>query len=338
MLEHYWDRDWDSFVSHRSQFEYLGQKLLADRLIFFDDAYLQLNHGTDHAVQAISDSVTKTKRFPVLCLDGNPHPFEKYYNELCQCLDPNTFFVFHPDIRNEISTQINVAPWPSWLFYQQQVEDAQRGRAKKYRISFLSGSSRYHRIKLLYDIRPYISNQDVIIVNKIGDFFNSVPGNSLLPEQAQQWWNDLPYANRTEFCDYIGNGNVPPDNMNHISHPAYSACVNITGETVNDQQVLLSEKTWKAYQSGCLVINFGPADATTALKSFGFEIWDQFDQPGSYKYKTDLVIELMKRDDIEHLYQQNLPMIQHNTELFNSQHLLKTIATPAIEKLNNLLL
>lgn len=337
MLEHYWNRDWDSPVSHRSQFEYLEQQLLADCLVFFDDAYLQLNHGPARAVQIITDTVEQTSRFPVLCLDGNPCQFEKYYSELCEHLDPRSFFVFHPDIRNELSTQINVAPWPSWLFYQQQVQDAQKGRTKTHRVSFLSGSARYHRIKLFYDIRPYISNQDVIVVNKIGDFFGNIPKYTLLPAQAQQWWNDLPYANRTEFCDYTGNGDVPPDNQNHISHPAYSACVNITGETVNDQQVLLSEKTWKAYQSGCLVINFGPSESTNALKTFGFEIWEQFDQPGTHEHKTNLIIELMKRDDIEHLYQQNLPMIQHNTELFNSRRLLETIANPAIEKLNNLL-
>jgi hypothetical protein len=337
MLEHYWDRDWNSSVSHRSQFNHLGVESLASRLVFFDDAYLQLNHGPARAVQVITDAVAKTGRFPVLCLDGNPHPFEKYYSELCEHLDPESFFVFHPDIRQEISTQINVAPWPSWLFYQQQVQDVQQGQPKIHRVSFLSGSSRYHRIKLFYDIRPYISNQDVIVVNKIGDFFSTIPGDVLLPSQAQQWWNDLPYSNRPEFYDYTGNGKVSIPKDNHIFHPAYSACVNISGETVNDQQVLLSEKTWKAYQSGCLVINFGPAEATNTLKGFGFEIWDQFDQPGTHEHKTDLIIELMKRDDIDYLYQKNLPMIQHNTELFNSRHLLKTIATPVIAKLNSLL-
>jgi hypothetical protein len=316
----------------------LGLKSLSDRLVFIDDAILQLNHGPDLAVKIITDAIKTSGRFPVLCLDGNPHPFRKYYLELCQFFDPKDFFVFHPDIRQECSTQLNVAPWPSWLFYQQHTTNfLNNPYIKNYRISFLSGSSRYHRIKLFHDIRPYITDQDVVVINKIGDFFGSIPGGALEDDQARQWWNDLPYTNCKEFYDYNGDGSVPPDNMNHNSHPAYQACVNITGETSDKQQVLLSEKTWKAYQSGCLVINFGPSESVNALKSFGFEIWDQFDRPGLHKHKTSLIIELMQRDDIEDLYQKNLPMIKHNTELFNSQQLLKKIATPAIEKLTNLI-
>ena len=337
MLEHYWSRDWDSRISHRSQFEYLGLKSLSDRIVFIDDAFLNLNSGPDRAVRIITDAISKSNRFPVLCLDSNPHPFDQYYNELCQFLKPEDFFVFHPDIRHEISTQPNVAPWPSWLFYQQQTPNFQPTYQKKHRVSLLSGSSRYHRVKLFYDIRPYISDQDVVVINKIGNFFDSIPGGALQPGQAEQWWHDLPYANRKEFYDYTGAGDVPPDNMNHNSHPAYQAWVNITGETADNQQVILSEKTWKAYQSGCLVINFGPSESTDALRNFGFEIWDQYDQTGSHEHKTNLIIELMQRDDIENLFQQNLPMIEHNTELFNSQRLLKKIAEPAIEKLTNLI-
>lgn len=338
MLEHYWSRDWNSTISHRSQFEHLGLKSLSDQLVFIDDAILQLNHGPDLAVKIITDAIKISGRFPVLCFDSNPHPVEQYYADLRQFFNPLDFFVFHSDIRKEVSVQPNVAPWPSWLFYQQHTKNfLNNPYSKNYRISFLSGSSRYHRIKLFYDIRPYITDQDVVVINKIGDFFGSIPGGALQPSGANQWWNDLPYVNCKEFYDYTGNGNVPPDNMNHNSHPAYRACVNITGETVDNQQVLLSEKTWKAYQSGCLVINFGPAESTDTLKGFGFEIWDQFDQLGTREHKTNLIVELMQRDDVEDLYQKNLPMIKHNTELFQSQQLLRKIADPAIEKLTNLL-
>ena len=101
--------------------------------------------------------------------------------------------------------------------------------------------------------------------------------------------------------------------------------------------MLLSEKTWKAYRSGCLVINFGPANSTDALRDLGFEIWDQFDQTGTHEHKTQLIIDLMKRDDIEHLYQQNLAMVEHNVALYNSDAFLKKFAQMAIDKLENLL-
>jgi hypothetical protein len=339
MLEHYWDRDWDSPISHRSQFEHLGQHNLSKQLVFFDDAHLQLNHGCERAVHMITQAIKSTGRFPVLCLDGNPHPAERYHRELCEHLDPRSFFMFHPDIRKEVSDEFaNMAPWPSWLFYQQKNKNFQIDQSKHYRIGFLSGSSRYHRIKLFRDIRPYITDQDVVVVNKIGDFHHSVPNCELTPKEMEIWWQELPYSNRPEFYDYTGSGNTPPDNSGVNNHAAFTACVNITGETCNDHQVLLSEKTWKAYQSQCLVINFGPCQTTTTLKSFGFEIWDQFDQVGSHSYKTQLILAMMQRDDIEHLYYQHLPMIQHNFELFNSKSLTEKIAEPALSKLENLLI
>jgi hypothetical protein len=338
MLEHYWDRDWDSAVSHRSQFEYLGQKSLADQLIFFDDSYLQIHLGPERTADVVRDAVARTGRFPVLCLDSNPYPLERHYSEICQHLDPRSFFVFHPDIRPELSTQPNVAPWPSWPFFQRMEKNYQQDRAKKRRISFLSGSARYHRIQLFYDIRPYITPEDVIVINKIGNFPVSVPYNKLSPGQIEQWWYDLPYVNRKEFYDYTGAGDTPPEGQQHNAHPAFEACVNITGETCWNDQVLLSEKTWKAYRSECLVINFGPANSTDALRDLGFEIWDQFDQTGTHEHKTRLIIDLMKRDDIPHLYQQNLPMIKHNDALYNSDAFLKRFAQMAIDKLENLIL
>jgi hypothetical protein len=339
MLEHYWDRDWNTSVSHRSQFEYLGYRALSDRLIFIDDSYLQIHLGPERTARVVRDAVAKTGRFPVLCLDSNPYPMERHYAEICQHLDSKSFFCFHPDIRPELSTQPNVAPWPSWPFFQRMEKNYQQDRPKTRRVSFLSGSGRYHRIQLFYDIRPYITPKDVIVINKIGNFEKSVPRSALSPGQIAQWWHDLPYANNKEFYDYTGTGiDDPPQGQQFNSHPAFEACVNITGETCWDDQVLLSEKTWKAYRSGCLVINFGPANSTDALRNLGFEIWDQYDQTGTHKHKTGLIIELMKRDDIHQLYQQNLPMVQHNVELYNSDAFLKKFAQMAIDKLENLIL
>jgi hypothetical protein len=337
MLEHYWDRDWDNNYSHRSQFEYLGLKSLADRLIFFDDSYLQLHLGPERTVQVVRDAVSQTGRFPVLCLDGNPYPFERLYSEICQYLDPDTFFAFHPDIRPQLSIQTNVAPWPMWPYFQRQEKNYQLDKPKTRRVSFLSGSLRYHRVKLLYDIKPYISPKDVVVVNRIGNFYWHVPNNADL-NQMDQWLQGLPYTNQSKFFDYTGAGDTPPDRQHWNMHPAFEACVNITGETCWNDQVLLSEKTWKAYRSGCLVINFGPANSTDALRNLGFEIWNQYDQTGTHEHKTQLIIELMKRDDIEQLYQINLPMIRHNVELYNSESFLKNFAQMAIDKLENLVL
>ena len=333
MLEHYWGADPNSLdcfnttISHRAQFEYFGLSKLSEQLIFFYDGHLKLNEGPEYAVQLITKANQQTGRLPVLCLDGNPCDADRYHQELCKHLDTKDFFVFHPDIRPHISYQSNMAPWPSWWFFQLMEHNHQNNQSKKHRVSFLSGSSRYHRVKLLRDIKPHVTDQDVIIVNQIGKF------KDLLPEG---WWDELPYTNTPELFDYVGDSGYPPKMEQNI-HPAFAACVNINGETSETDQVLLSEKTWKAYRSGCLVINFGPKQATQTLKDLGFEIWDEYDQVGTHQHKTNLIIELMQRDDIADLYQKNIEMVKHNVAWFNNPIAIRKVTEMAVLKLENLL-
>jgi hypothetical protein len=333
MLEHYWGADPNSLdcfnttISHRAQFEYFGLSKLSNQLIFFYDGHLKLNEGPEYAAELITKAARQTGRLPVLCLDGNPCDADRYHQELCKHLDTKDFFVFHPDIRPHISYQSNMAPWPSWWFFQLMERNHQKNRSKKHRVSFLSGSSRYHRVKLLRDIKPHVNDQDVIIVNQIGNF------KDLLPED---WWDELPWTNKPEFFDYVGDSGYPPKMEQNI-HPAWAACVNINGETSDTDQVLLSEKTWKAYRSGCLVINYGPEQATQTLKDLGFEIWDEFDQIGSHEHKANLIVKLMQRDDIADLYQKNIEMVKHNVAWFNNPIAIQKVTEMAVVKLENLL-
>ena len=91
------------------------------------------------------------------------------------------------------------------------------------------------------------------------------------------------------------------------------------------------------FDDSYLQIHLGPERTAEVVRDLGFEIWDQFDQTGTHEHKTRLIIDLMKRDDIEHLYQQNLPMVQHNVALYNSDAFLKKFAQMSVDKLENLL-
>jgi hypothetical protein len=296
-------------------------------LVFFYDGHLKLHQGPEYAVELITNANQQTGRLPVLCLDGNPCDADRYHQELCKHLDTKDFFVFHPDIRPHVSNQLNMAPWPSWWFFQLMEHNHQNNQPKKHRVSFLSGSSRYHRVKLLRDIKPYVTNQDVIIVNQIGDFKDLLPPG---------WWDELPWTNTPEFFDYVGDSGFPPK-MEQNNHPAFAACVNINGETSETDQVLLSEKTWKAYRSGCLVINYGPEQTTQTLKDLGFAIWDEYDQVGTHAQKADLIVELMQRDDIADLYQKNIEMVKYNVAWFNNPIAIRKVTEMAVLKLENLL-
>jgi len=150
---------------------------------------------------------------------------------------------------------------------------------------------------------------------------------------ADSWLNDLPWSNKLEYIDTdqtCTNANLPSLNQ----HPAYTACVNITGETLGyGTQVLPSEKTWKAYRSGCLVVNYGIQDMPLALKNLGIEIWKEYDTSQPAEVKCDKIVELFQRDDIEQLYAKHRTMIEHNQNLINSKSFVKKLAQPAINKL-----
>ena len=146
-----------------------GLSKLSNQLIFFYDGHLRLHQGPEYAVELITSAARQTGRLPVLCLDGNPCDADRYHQELSKHLDIKDFFIFHPDIRPQVSNQPNMAPWPSWWFFQLMEHNHQLNQPKKHRVSFLSGSSRYHRVKLLRDIKSYINDQDVIIVNHLNN-------------------------------------------------------------------------------------------------------------------------------------------------------------------------
>lgn len=328
MLEPYWSVDYGYHHSHRQQFEYLGLAQLSNRLAFIHDSQLKIHQGLiDQDVALIRNCAKQTGRLPVLTLDSNPYDVDLYCAKLDQYLDRSEYFVFHSDIRAEQSTQLNQAPWPSWLLFQHHTPDCQLFD-KTRRISFLSGIPRQHRIELFRTIKPLVRDNDVVVVNRFQSADSSIP-----PE----WLEELPWANHSCYID------TPQTEYNAFSqesnsHPAYNACVNITGETLGyGSQILPSEKTWKAYRSGCLVVNYGVAGMTTTLEKFGLWIWKDYDVDLEAGPKIQKCVELFERDDIFEIYQNNKSMIQYNRNLVMSKEFVHSLAAMAKEKIQCLI-
>jgi hypothetical protein len=334
MLENYWNTDYVYNQSHRNHFDYVGQDSLAKHLAFVHDNSLKINQmDASHDAELIYKCHHQTGRMPVLCLDSNPYDVETYLTELEKHIDSKNFFVFNPDIREEHSVRSNLAPWPSWLINQQLHENMQVDRNKTHRISFLSGVPRYHRIYLFRQIRPWVKDSDVVVINcfRQSQFANTVPRE--LTTNVQHWLNDLPWSNKVEYIDTEQSCSVANEQALN-KHPAYSACINITGETLGyGTQVLPSEKTWKAYRSGCLVVNYGIQDMPTALENLGIKIWKEYDTAQPPELKCEKIVELFQRDDVEDLYHQQRYMIDYNQNLVNSMNFVKKLAQPAVEKL-----
>jgi hypothetical protein len=329
MLEPYWNTNYAYHHSHRQQFDYLGFQKLASQLAFVNDSLLKpYQNQIETDAELILRCGKETGRLPVLTLDSNPYDVDSYVQKLNQYLDNKKYFVFHSDIRQSQSWYNNVAPWPSWLMYQHFLPDSQANIPKSKRLSFLSGIPRAHRMYLFEQIKPLVTDQDVVVINS----FQKQHMN-LSPDIS----NSIPWSNRPEYFDSDQNQGAATD-MAHISHPAYQACVNITGETLGTgDQVLPSEKTWKAYKSSCLVINYGVEQMPIWLASVGIEIWKPFDLPQDFQIKTKQIKELFASNNIFDMYNDNLAMIEHNKNLVMSKSFCHLLAEPAIKKIESLL-
>ena len=330
-LEIYWQQDYRYDRSHRNYFDHINQTELAQKLCFIvESTILQCN--SDDLPALVTRCAAETGRLPVLCLDGNPIDIFPILKSL-KSLDPQTYFVFGPDIRAFVYNQRNVAPWPNFLF-EQQIEPEYQELERRYRISFLSGIPRFHRIHLSREIRPYIRDNDIVVINK---FSSPVYDQTIPPwiprSDAWAWLDELPWANNLKYFDSDQSAlNAYCHGTNR--HPAYSACVNITGETLyGDDPMFITEKTWKAYRSGCLVVNYGPTNLPSFLQHLGFSIWDDYDVDAPADAKIEQIKQMFQRDDIEELYSRHLDMIQHNQELVRSRHLIDLLTKSALDKL-----
>lgn len=320
-----------------SQFEYVGFKKLLPYVECINE-YSTIcenkirNNTFDQIVTA-----RKQKLLPILNWSTNPVEFfEQHLKTLGNHFGPDDFFVLGPDCRDEKYPYSNVAPWPSALLQQQQACANQISNLKKtHRISVLSRQARLHRLQLWKSIQPWVTDQDVVVVNAV--IQGNLPVNVQSSAEAMSWIQELPWASKPEFIDLTNTSdqNFPFTDM-HYS--AYYAMINITNESwAKNDLTFVTEKTWKPYISSCLVINYGSSDIPLALEKMGFEIWKDYDTCVDYQQKIPLIAELFKRDDIHKLYEKNHDMISHNQNLATSWHLARKLALPAFEKIENLL-
>lgn len=328
LLEPYYGGDYNWYHSHRHQFHHLGMESVAQNLVFITDSDLALHQGAEQARDIILSARRNTGRLPVLCLDLNPCDSSRYMALLDTVIDSREYFVLDPDIRSDRSPRPNQAPWPSWLIMQQIADSGQEPVPREYRISMLSGSMRYHRLCLWRAVRDLIRPDDVVVMNRMGDFAASLPWNLEDRDNVEQWQQDLPWTNDQRHADHPEWGpntswQLPPD-QGGIQHAAFRACVNITNETGPpwqgpDDQCLLSEKTWKAYRSGCLVVNYGAPGAAEFLASQGLEIWQPWDSGGSQEDYRHRLCELWQQDDIWQQWHLQAGARRHNRDLVLSR-------------------
>jgi hypothetical protein len=341
-LEPFWKKPFSLGGSVRATFEHIGQKSLADRLVFIHESWLNYNEDSNKIVEQVTSAAKESGRFPILCLSTNYYPTCSNIKQLLdQSIGDENYFILVADPAQ--GTDKNTAFWPEFLVLINQLQNFQLGYLKKYRISYLTGGVRYHRLKLWEAIRPYVNDQDAVVANQFGviNFENTFDHSKISLAHArkclQTWLEYLPWSNQPELIDNANQTLLNAVSQWDNAHPVYNAMINITGETSTDDNFQITEKTWKAYRSGCLVVNYGPTHMPAYLKQLGLEVWQEYDQCLPTMNKIALITELFQRNDIADIYQLNIEMIRHNQNLVNSIDFIKLQTAPAINKLQLLL-
>ena len=334
----YYQIDYPYTDSHRQQFDHLGLDNLADAVVFVHEDVFLDQHNLTSQLHMLNSIYCATKKIPLICLDTNPFDSLDQLARQIQQQISMPFFILGCDARPDAYTHSNVGYWPFWLIQQQSEQNFQTSCTKKHRISLLSGIPKSHRLKLFAAIKTEITDLDVVVVNQLNV-------KNKIDENFDEILNQLPWSNHTHYLD-ISSADSYIHSSQQNNHMAYSACVNITAETVKfyigsnynyDSLHFITEKTWKAYRSGCLVINYGIDNLPNTLEQFGFQIWKDYDICGTIDQKIDRIVELFQRRDIFDLYDQHKHMVQHNQHLVLSQQLTKHMTESTIKKINCLL-
>ena len=305
----YWNLDMPYDYSHKYELDAVG--IPTDRLAFIHESTLYPIGDVDieKAVRVIDQCRQETNKLPVLCWDKNYFKnIDLWKDGISKAVDPSMYVILEP---NDI---------PCFLYQNQLELKHNKIPEKKYRFSYLSGLVRYHRIELANRIKQYVTKDDVVVINDYGDenYSNTVP------EGCKDNRRDIPWASDPSFVDFSTSLDNAQQHINKTKiHPAYNAKIHVIGETGSPDQVsLVSEKTWRPLLLGCLSLTWGPITNTEYLTKAGIEVLD-IDKITDADRKLDAIVDMLKYDSVDDIYQKNKSMIEHNRQLVSSEKFLK---------------
>ena len=211
--------------------------------------------------------------------------------------------------------------FPFWALYMSHRADT-NVNPKQYKVSCLNGTPWAHR-KLTYLAlakKPYFNDIVFSFGNREG--YIPLPYETILTDIEQQEFDQLE-AN----VAYIDDDTTVGIDLS-ISHPAYSAYVNLVTETcVNPVTPMLSEKSFKPILANQLFVLIASPGAIGFLRSIGIAVFDDIIDHG-YDTMQDIRVRInqaltqidrLVQLDLESLFVQLQPRLVQNANYFKSR-------------------
>jgi len=285
-------------------------------------------------LEFMSRRYKKTGKPLLLMLESNPFTPDVYQYILDLAATREIpVKIFSCNVLDQFNDNVDLVYYPTWYCQQQNMLDFQEGKDKTFRFSFLASQARFHRLYLYQRCKQWITPEDCIAVHannyEIQQHFISRDMQQHLPNQIDLL-SDVPCVSNVGQDSFYSIMQSNQDQIDYQvdftnQHNAYSAMINITGESnIDADHVFLSEKTWKPIRSGCLTMTLGNNQTVTMLNRLGFEIPDSVDPELPLMEKIHYIADKMSSwtyDDCCTIYNDNRREIDHNQSWFYSSEL-----------------
>jgi len=312
-------------------FESLGINDVS-KYLFVPENFITWNRDQD--LTNIKNTIDTYSRHIILCFDSNP--FSDYDKMHCRqyLVDltqefPKQVYLFSGDLNQFFDSNATEIYFPTFFIQQRETRFINHQTTnKKHRFSFLSNQVRFHRLWMYQQAKPYLTPEDCFAIN--GATYSS-PGTNFIDLDCQRYLGsiqdcmlDVPYFSegaRDQWSIDFQTDSTVVDY--HNQHPAYNACFNITGESSCDEnQIFITEKTWKTIRSYCMPLLLGNPGTSAALAKLGFEI--KYNNDSSIIAAVDNIVDCMKSwdsDTVQDIYHANQELLTYNYNRFYSTDL-----------------
>ena len=297
----------------------------------------------DQDVRMLTNMLDQDSRTILLSVDRNPIDVDfsnrslGYLNKVQNQFDGKVKILSF-DLNMLYSRKLtNFVYFPVFLAGQLLEKDYQKNLDKKFRFSYLSRQARFHRLWFYQNAKFYFGSHDIVGVECL-NYNNQLSNYNNIPADLDRFLNrsvdllaDVPFRSP----GVSENDDIEDVPIWDNQHPAYNAVFNINGESSNqDDVIFLTEKTYKAIRSQCMLLTLGNPGTKQALTRLGFDLpWDK-DLP--LIEKINWLTDLIKNNtiqDCQAIYRVNLPCIEHNYHRFYSDELRKIFRDHVCEQL-----
>jgi len=326
-------------LHYKRFFENLKIDKIVSNFQTFNEQILSIPNRLD----VLKQTYVKNKKPQLILADSNPHQMGDLTALLKQTRQAGIpLKILTGNLLELFNNNADLIYFPTWYITQKVERDCQ-SEHKKFRFSFLSSQARFHRLYFYQQCKSYVTDKDCFAVhltnvdNQLG-FIKSQMAKTL--GHTIDLMADIPFISQSALDEYQEIFKQYPENSSgdHTNqHLAYSAMINITGESNTDaDQVFITEKTWKAIRSRCLTMTLGNDGTVSALNKLGFELPGEVDPELPLLEKIEFIVDRIKLWDIEYcsiMYKKHIDSIEHNYDRFCSQALKNVFVDQIKEKL-----